>query len=429
MRSAKFLWTAIVGGVLLMLAVYRRDDLGARLVLNAAKVTLLHPDDWAQDQVRTAVVSASSLAVKDSHLRSQLADSLARLGDCGTAVATLLNLQRDLNGLDPLDARLLSICQSYIGDQAGAYATVKRYGVGELLTEDAAARILWHLEKSSVDHEREHVAVRDLVQTAYGLHGKTGARSVASLVEHTGFWRSAQNLGIIENLRWRANFPRDVGRSDGLVPMSEGEFQVLIARHLSTDPSNVVLGRNLVPNSGLEQLDLVTRMPRWWTPVYMATGEPWNVGYFSVAVDADTRDNTIARIDGLSIETLPSRELGRAGFAVVPIRLAAGRLYAVALDYCTLQTNPDAVRVFLSTNQAIFPPIERVLSSSETWRRMVIVFRNNSLESEMVYPAVRLFSTGTAWFDNFSIREVTLHDPISLPDEGYVEMSEAVGGQ
>lgn len=411
---------AIVGTLILVLTVWR-EEFAARMILNIAKTAILNPDvaSTRAESIQRLLLFAGKLAVTDAHLRGQLADSMARFGECSSAADTLQRLQENFNYLNAQDARLLATCQSYLGDQSGALATVTRYKVATLLSEEAAARLLWHLRQAPDADIPDLAMWTELIQTAFGLRSTSGARFIADALQEPEFWRSELGSRVDANVKWRAVFPRATATGEVLAPLSVGELHRTVADLLSTDSLKVRLRENIARNSTLDQPDPVSRMPRGWDPVYMATGEPWNAGYFSVAVDADPSGNLIARIDCLHLESKPDRELGRAGFSTPSIRLEQGKLYVVAVDYRVSQTSSDAVRVFLSTNRLVFPPIESVLPPSESWRHAVIVFRNSSSEAVVVFPAVRLFSTGTVWFDNFTVREIEVADASGLPEIGY----------
>lgn len=414
-------WRFRSAGVIAIAAVVVAASmlLAPAVALNLARVSLVQYRSGLRP-VASSLVSIAELSVSRSlRWRRQIADSFARAGDCQAAIRVYADLAQTAL-LSREDARVLAMCQAYVADFRGALDTLRAFAVADQLAPDAAARILVYMTDQKPNSNADEMMVRELFAVAFGVDGSNVAQDT---IQGQFAAQITASTNSVEMLQRAFLLARDASKMSlaELSPAPAGlqTQQSQIAGLLALPPDTITLQRELIANGELDHVDQLTQLPMDWTPVYMSTGMPWNLGYFGLVSGADAAGNRSVKISCEYLETQSGRELARAGMGAVPVTLTAGHYYVISVDYRTRGVASDAARIFLSLDPTAFPPIEHVLKPADRWTRATIVFRNKGSRDVVVYPTLRLFSTGDFWFDNVSIRELVSTQSIELPTEGF----------
>lgn len=253
--------------------------------------------------------------------------------------------------------------------------------------------------------------------------------SKANLSDPT-FWQGDLGQRITKTLYWQVQPLQNTKLADKTEKAS-----VLIQNHIANllqqSANLIAFGPNLVKNGDFELLSCLS--PNMtpdcaidqWRPSWMNSGFPWNAAAFVLGKEitsshSTSSDNNAMRIDGLNLERLPSREPARAGFHyAAPILLSQGVPYVMSFNYyITGLTAPGpAAGLWMSGEPNVFYQHDLFLPATPNgWKRVTLIGWNQTGKPAEIQPLLRLWTEGTVWFDDFSIRQITSDTPLSSRD-------------
>lgn len=188
-------------------------------------------------------------------------------------------------------------------------------------------------------------------------------------------------------------------------------------RNLIPELNTSVLTTRLFNSNDFEAINTFQDFAQGWTPIYMASGNPWNFGVFDVSIDNTQvfKGQHAVRIDGLYIEQKQGLEPTRAGLYSDELLISSNAVVIVSLVYKTSnEVNANAVSLYISglpnlKGDRMFP------KSPNRWQRLTLALWNPANSPQKVRFNLRLWSTGTVWFDDFSIHEVHRVDGQPIP--------------
>ncbi len=222
------------------------------------------------------------------------------------------------------------------------------------------------------------------------------------------------------NIEASANFGRLLAPislqalSDQWIPSALSVSELL---HMS--PDKILLGGDQVINGNFEQFDYRLRFPSKWAAGYWSANGNYSRSYYLVGIDTTgiNKDNKVLRIDGLPAAHISEREESRAGSQLAPIILTPDTAYVISLIYRTAsKVNMSPKPTIFLADQVDLLSKEIILPSTDLqWNRVAIVAWNRTDFQVSVTPLLRLWSTGTVWFDDFSIREIRRTDGQPIP--------------
>jgi tetratricopeptide (TPR) repeat protein len=386
--------------------------------LNFAQVQRL------QDSERQAIAGLKrSLALDpdNSHIRWQLGSALADAGDADAALAALLPLasQRPLH---PDLARLTLAMLVAAGREDEAVRLYQDLETKPPLPAGVAARLAnrFLLRSGQIPPS---VATQLLAQS-FGLNPDLPEfGTYQKQFMSADFWSASFGQRVRTALLWRSQSAR---HGDVLARTDQIDLHH-VASVLGIIPSAVQLGPELVTNGSFEQYNLVDDRPQGWYPALQITGQ-WNLAAFMIGGDSSQAftGKHALRIDGVRLERLPDREPARAGLGHAPITLAAGSAYVISFVYRTEQTDDVTAALWLTFDpQVLFPFDQRFPATAGQWKRVTIVGWNRSGTVASITPLLRSWGEGSIWFDDFSIRAVSLSSPVP-PRDASVQVEDIV---
>lgn len=200
---------------------------------------------------------------------------------------------------------------------------------------------------------------------------------------------------------------------------------LVISKVLGIPPEHIVLGENLVENSGFEDWQQSQSLPWCWSAMF--DREPFGNGLFvgGPEVHFAPEGGANARVQGLWIEQNPEKEPPRAGYWYCnqnlrekSIDLHPNRRYLLSFFYRTVYTANTASiwmsSINLSQNRLWFDGDIRLPDTNGEWRQFAVVDLTAKGLEHLVRPLFRLFGPGQLEVDRFQIREVFIEVDDSL---------------
>lgn len=421
MRKILLLFVCI--GVLLLVSF---PDLVAYATLNIAQLNRIHSGANSTLPGSTTELFIEALKYRDSfHLRWQSAVALASGNDLQRAAEVIKPLLKQ----KPLPVSVLGDAITILVAAGKTDLALAEYApsLTPLILQPSIAAELYARAQESNAPVKLTLAQRSILfAQALGLD-----QALPDYLAWYGNWEpdfnaalssaKANHKNFWDNVNWMTKWPLTKSNKSGAPNRDD---QLLLLSALSTmlhqDIGVEQLGPNLISNGGFEGWDSLTKQPYGWEYTYMSTGFPWNRAGYAVGVDtldAD-HDKHALRVSNLFLEQDASKEPARAGLMHKPIDIAPLTPFVLAFSYCTFTEAENAARVYLTSDQAVFAPIEQALpQSAGEWRRITIISNNASLTTAQLTPILRSFGVGSVWFDDVSIHflekgVVTLGDKI-----------------
>lgn len=375
--------------------------------LNFAQVQRFSGDNAsAQGQAAVAFARALALDPANPQIRWQAGEALADSGDAAGAYSTLQPLEKG-QPLDKSLARLMLATYFAAGHSGEALQLYRGLSDQPSLPPGIAARLANSFLQSNIAMPPSTTG--SLLAQSLGLD-PTQPEYKAYEGEFTtsGFWATPFGKALQQALSWRSRpvpAVSNVAAGDNAPAQAE---QSSVARLLSGDPSAVQLGPELATNGGFEQHSLVNDNPVGWQPIYNSNGGEWDLASFIMGGTGQAfRGSQALRIDGVDIRHLPDKEAARAGFQHGPITLEPGAPYAISFVYSTQNTEESQTALWLTFDpQVIYALDKRFPPTHGQWQRVTIVGWNRTAKAASIAPLLRLWSTGTALFDDFSVRPI-----------------------
>ncbi len=146
----------------------------------------------------------------------------------------------------------------------------------------------------------------------------------------------------------------------------------------------------------------------------MSNKPPFSPGLFVIGNDSSLpyEGSFSARIDGIIVQDgTPALETARAGYTYDSdnsIIIPSNSLIAVEFAYRTECLSSGEASLLIGYQGATLSGYagSSVPPTYGQWRRITILFLNDSQERLLLVPNLLLWSNGSFWFDDFSIRQV-----------------------
>ncbi len=179
------------------------------------------------------------------------------------------------------------------------------------------------------------------------------------------------------------------------------------------------LGSELLDNGGFEQL-----VPRFgivlaedWFERKQPPLEEWDRSVFVTLVEqargSDSALSNLIHVEGVAVERDGGGNPSLSGIQHAPIAVEVGQPYLLSLRYRTEGVTERGFSVWTSGVADFFG--ERFLPPTDgNWRQAAFLFRS---KASTLAPWLRLWSTGTVWVDDVSLRPVEWNDSTPLPDD------------
>jgi hypothetical protein len=370
---------------------------------------------------RNAYLLALHSNPNDPRVRLKVGIAFASKGDGTQVIQTLLPLAESV-GLSPEIANAL----------LPALAERQLWSKIVLLSKnvDATTWTSWAAATGGLAHVRQsqYPIPVGLLETALGHRESPNEMTLLTeQMKRHDFWNSEAGDRLTKTLIWRAQ-PNQLTEAEYKEARQNRELTNTVAMLLNIPSNHLDLGNELVSNGGFSRpasCAAVNSSP-WcaidgWVPSLMTTGNPWNRAVFVLGLDYSPALDAIqnfghppaARVDGLVMEYKSNLEPARAGLRGQPIRVEPQTPYVITLRYRTVGV-PDqsgAVGIWLSDKEDVFFSGEKILQSTQgNWNQVTLIAWNHRDTGAVINPLLRLWSTGTVWFDDVSIRKIAL-DP------------------
>ncbi len=247
------------------------------------------------------------------------------------------------------------------------------------------------------------------------------------------FWSTAIGQNVRAAIIWRIQtrsaglMPANNKHASGVYATDAPKFEK-IASMLKVRLTEIDLGEELAINGSFEQRIPGSDLIQGWQPSLMTTGNPWNRAVFVLGTDryrAFVGERTL-RIDGVVIEKRSDRESARAGFWLwdEPISMSPDTPYMISFVYRTDRMRSDCgVTLYLhfSDAQPSYIPEQCFLSTGGLWNRVTLILWNRNEQMAALAPLLRSFNVGSVWIDDFSVRAISLRQPV-LPQDVLVQI-------
>jgi hypothetical protein len=420
--------TLTLGLVAIFLVAF--SQIPARALVNIGQLKRL---EGQNDQALEFLFRSLDLDPNNAHVRWQAASLLKLRGEFAKAAAVLSPVSGKQR-IDPLITELLLTLLTVEHQQQEALRVYSALDVLPHLTASTAASILNSYLKSSDLPSPERTA--HLLTHLFGWDRDTPEwQEVRVRLQDANFWKTEFASRVRSASVWRADTLGSAeAKSKEVVSLIDNHC---VASMLSVPVENVKMGPELVFNGGFEQYDAITDNPTGWRPLFSTTGgicnsKPCNTAAFVSGLDSlhAFEGHRSLRIEGLSVEHAPERDLARAGFQYAsPVTVTVGSLYVISFVYRTQGTSGTGASLWFSY-PAVFSDSEIYLPHTQSaWRRVVIVDRNRSGRDATVLPLLHSYSEGNVWFDDFSIRRVAMKQPThDLPQTSLIQISDPFEG-
>ena len=410
----------IVPSLLFVVALFAS---GPILIFNIAQLQRLH---GSYNQMAYNI--ALFFLPKSSHLRWQAGEVLLNQGHYKEASEILTPLiasaETSTSGLEVVSVIEALVRNNQISEAQNVYE--KLPATAKLSRFSAAKLSLAYLKENPVNTERLVGSVSQIIDT--DNTSKIDILRANSLVDLNSNLTPIGNRVIWALQVKAANQTEATKPSQTNSDAHKSETDVA-SQYLGMQHETLSIGPELVRNGDFETMTSCPTLNQastceidGWVPSDMADGIHWSNGLFVVGLDHSTskvnpRTSSQLRIDGIFVEQNKLQEPARAGVLTQrPITLSANSTLLIELRYATQGTESILPSIYLTTNPIDFSPKELYLPASPNhWSSVTILTQNLSSEELAISPILRLWSTGTVWFDDFSIREIRRTDGQPIP--------------
>ncbi len=259
-----------------------------------------------------------------------------------------------------------------------------------------------------------------LLLRALNLSGQpTSTQQLRSALYSNDFWESEVGQRIRELVTRETLASAELQTS--VLPDATAKqlvkFRDLGAKVLEVSPD--MLGPNLASNGDIELVNVcpgpdytASCVAKDWRVGYMSDGNLWNTGAYAL-----TQDNKhvfsgrrALRIDGLITENLNEKEASRAGYWYRSVRIEPKHCVQISVAFMT-RNNIEKASIWLSDDATLLGAHEYFLpAGAMQWRQVNITTFNSGNTFVDISPFLRLWGTGTVWFDDLEIYATKL-DP------------------
>ena len=179
------------------------------------------------------------------------------------------------------------------------------------------------------------------------------------------------------------------------------------------------VGEELLENGGFERLVpyFGIALPENWHERIQPHTDEWDRAIVASIVDlthgAESKLSRMIRIDGIAVERDGGGHPALGGVQHAPIAVEVGQPYMLSFRYRTEDVSERGFSVWASGAADFFG--ERFLPPTEgEWRHAAFLFRS---KAETLAPWVRLWTEGTVWVDEVSLRPIEVNENSALPDD------------
>lgn len=376
-----------------------------RALLNIAQLNFVHGNDQT-----SLYLKALEILPNDLWIRLQTSASLSRTSNIDAAISILLPIPTKL--LDVYTTRVVMgilVDANYQSEAIQLYESLKQ----PIVFNPSIAVFILN-SYVTIQKQIPPDKASNLLVQAFGLDPLMPEfQSLLAKVKSPAFSQDELALRLRES---SVSWHRESQSLTELMklknpPIPSVPDLTYISALLNITPANLKLGNELIINGDFTQYNSISGSPEGWTRSFMSTGSPWNLGAFVSDVDAGA-----LRIDGLLIERHPQREYARAGFWLSnPITVTAFTPYVITFLYRTQDViyEPN-VTFWLSQDADVLITHDYMLPATNgDWKRVIVIAWNRSDKEATIKPLLHLWSEGSAWFDNFSVRPLFLKTPIA----------------
>jgi hypothetical protein len=410
-------WQTICVLVLLgVIAWFARDVAATSIGLNQAQLERLRTEPQPETYAELREQAPDS-----RHLNWQLAEVYLRQGDLDSAAMLFNNTPPDMTNQTELIARVIVLSAN--GQANRALPLLKGLDtlpIDRLPAETTAQLVLAQADQGVLEERTIAMLLHLLGHDPLS----PGALAFRDAQIDADFWQTPMGRQIYQTLLWRAASglrSMHTPVSGNVSTVDEEAVRQQVQAQLKVP---VTLGANLIQNGDFD-LPLLPCLPTLreacyytnWSQSHMTTGDPWNFALFAVGPDRvrPYAGNAALRIDGIYLEQHPEREAARSGLWHAPIEVAAGQPYVLSFVYRTAQVTERGAGLWLSAKPEVLFAGEQFLPPTNgLWKRVVIIAWNRSQQPEQIQPLLRLWGTGSVWYDNVSLYQIATEQLIPV---------------
>lgn len=190
-----------------------------------------------------------------------------------------------------------------------------------------------------------------------------------------------------------------------------------IASTLGIEISAIQVGDNLVENGGFEKVTVDAPALEGWKYLLSIQGNLYSFNHegtnrAAFVVGQDTVDKysgkRALRIDGLYVQHDAALDPAVASFQHAPISILANTWYIISVYYCTENIDTGWVQLWFSSDYGFTLP-----ATDRRWSEATIIAYSGASDIT-IQPTLSSSTTGSVWFDNVSVRKLSI-DSASSP--------------
>lgn len=180
---------------------------------------------------------------------------------------------------------------------------------------------------------------------------------------------------------------------------------------LGDNDLKIVLGRNLLAGGSF---NLKNSLKQFWTFSDMSDREPFSKGSFFG--DIDYLESSCLRVMCFFEKMVDGKGPARGGFWYNNRIFLQQRPYVFCFRYKTLHESENP-SFWLS--YGLKEP--RTGPASSAWKKVYFVFNNSHFKLEFVKPLLRMWGTGSVWFDDIGLYEIEMEGPVVEEDALFIQ--------
>lgn len=397
--------------------------------INRGQLAGLHGEPSLAQQVLTQALARMPT---NSHWRWQAGQWLLRQGDSHSAAVTLHPLLVEPDVPDVAMATLLkALIQSQELDNALRLYQDRLVRLPPTFPPYLAANLAmhWLAKDSMVAPEKRSVLLQAALDFRDVHPVRTGTIEFAPLaasVEKPEFWSSTLGKRLNKLLAWAAD-PAQLNFGCRTAAIAAGAPQSMMDL-LGLPAAGTEVGKNLVADGDFEETPAgIGSLPVHWNFIILSGGNHYAFDYHNSAQGAFTSGvdrgcaatgHQAARVDGLWLADRKGMNAPYAGIQHAPIDLVPHTPTMVSLLYRT-EAKEDP-HLWLRTDLGlVLPP------TYGRWQQAVVFLPATFVTDRPIQPFLQIFSQGTVWFDNLSVRQLQMSPPeIQLPTQVHLVVAE-----
>ncbi len=394
-----------------------------RWVVNWAQVSRLHGHiDWALDLLTHSVEGAQ----RSEHLRWQIAQLYKATGDLDAALNVLSDNHSQSQLSLPARSLLVELLVS-VGETAKALTYYLNSEEDLRLQSPVAAKLASITLQNNNQHRTQQIdsLLRQALEFEDIYAVKTGTVEFEQLMmaldqpesNPAKIWQRIQRT-----LAWKQR-PISPDKEHNTEDILGSTLLDNIAATLGIEMHAIRLGDNLVVNGGFEKATEDAQTPDGWEyrlsiqgNLYSFNHEGTNRAAFVAGQDTAIRysGESALRLDGLYVQHDAALDPAVASFQHAPIFISTNTWYTINVYYCTEDIDNGWLQLWLLTDYGFTLP-----ATDRVWNEVTIIAYSGP-DGVMIQPTLSSNATGSVWFDNISVRKLSIDSesspvPITLP--------------